>query len=96
MTKQFLYCALAAFLLSACSTDLTEAGSKVRLLNSAVEASKCQLIKPIFASTRGGAESSTKLAMNETADAGANALYIVSTTHETNHTDVVGNALMCK
>lgn len=44
--------AIASVLLTACSTDLTEAGSKVRLLDSADEASKCQLIKPIFARGR--------------------------------------------
>jgi len=98
MTKLLLLCAIAMSLVTACSTDLTKAGSNVRLLNSAAEASKCQVIKTIFATARFGANNATKEAMNQAADAGANAFFIVSTTEdsESNKTSIVGNALMCK
>jgi len=97
MTKQLLFCALAALLLSACSTDLTKEGSNVRLLNSAAEASKCQLIKTIFARATHGTANATKEALNEAAAAGANAFYVISATSEgaNIHSDVVGNALIC-
>jgi len=91
MTKQFLLYVTAVILLSACATQLTEVGSKVRIISSADEASKCKLIKPIFATAQWRWDNATKMALNEAADAGANAFYLVSTTE----TDVVGNALIC-
>lgn len=43
-------------------------------------------------------DNATRDALNEAAAAGANALYILSTTAEgvNSHIDVVGNALICK
>ena len=90
--------ATATILLSACSTDLTKAGSQVRLLNSANDASNCQVVKTIYASARFGANNAVRKALNEAADAGANAFYIISSTEDAaaNDTQIVGNALICK
>jgi len=99
MSKQFLLCVIAAMLLSACATDLTQAGSKVRLLNSADEASKCQEVKVVTTSDYSGddeAGNATKKALNAAAAAGANAFYVVSTSQDwVNGASVVGNALIC-
>ncbi len=100
MTKLLLLCAIALSLVTACATDLTEAGSKVRLLNSADEASKCQVVKVITAGDYNGndeAGNATKKALNQAAAAGANAFYVVSTSQDwLNGASVVGNALICK
>lgn len=90
--------ATTTILLSACSTDLTKAGSRVRLLNSANDASNCQVVKTIYTSARFAANNAVKKALNKAADAGANAFYIISSTvdAESNETDIVGNALICK
>lgn len=102
MTKLLLLSAIALLLLlvSACATQLTEAGSKVRLLNSANEASKCEVVKVITSADNSGnddAGNATKKALNEAAADGANAFYIVSTSQDAlNGASVVGNALICK
>lgn len=100
MTKQLLLCIITAIVLTACATDLTEAGSKVRLLNAANEASKCQVVKVITASDNTGSDdagNATKKALNEAAADGANAFYVVSTSQDwLNGASVVGNALICK
>ena len=99
MTK-LLLCAIVLSLVSACATDLTAAGSKVRLLNSAAEASKCQQVKVITTSDNTGSDdagNATKKALNEAAAAGANAFFVVSTSQDwLNGASVVGNALICK
>jgi len=99
MSKLLLLCVIALLLVSACATDLTEAGSKVRLLNSADEASKCQVVKVITASDNTGSDdagNATKKALNEAAADGANAFYIVSTSQDfLSGASVVGNALIC-
>jgi len=97
MTKLLLLCAITLSLVTACATDLTEAGSKVRLLDSAAEASNCQLLKTIYAKAAFGVTNATKQALNEAAAAGANAFYIISASPEGGniHADVVGNALIC-
>lgn len=98
MTKLLLLCAIVLSIVTACATDLSEAGSKVRLLDSAAEASKCQMIKTIYARAAYGTANVTKEALNEAAAAGANAFYVISATSEgvNIHADVVGNALICK
>ena len=99
MTKLLLLCAITLSLVTACATDLTEAGSKVRLLNSASEASKCQEVKVITTSDYSGddeAGNATKKALNASAAAGANAFYVVSTSQDwASGASVVGNALIC-
>jgi len=99
MTKQLLLCVIASMLLSACATDLTAAGSKVRLLNSAAEASKCQQVKVITTGDYNGGDeagNATKKALNEAAAAGANAFFVVSTSQDwLNGASVVGSALIC-
>jgi len=95
--KLVLIC--CAVLLGACATDLTEAGSKVRLLNSAAEASKCQQVKVITTGDYNGGDeagNATKKALNEAALAGANAFFVVSTSQDwLNGASVVGSALIC-
>jgi len=100
ITKLLLLCAIALALVTACATDLTESGSKVRLLNSADEASKCQEVKVITTYDYSGSDeagNATKKALNEAALAGANAFYVVSTSQDAlSGASVVGNALICK
>ncbi|HVC37711.1 MAG TPA: hypothetical protein VNF46_04835 [Gammaproteobacteria bacterium] len=100
MTKLLLLCTIVLSLVAACATDLTEAGSKVRLLASADQASHCQVIKVITAGDNTGSDdagNATKKALNEAAVAGANAFYIVSTSQDAlSGASVVGNALICK
>lgn len=56
MTKLQLLYIIVLSLVTACATDLTEAGSKVRLLTSADQASHCQAIKVITAADDTGSD----------------------------------------
>ncbi len=91
---------IVTILLSACATNLTEAGSKVRLLTSGEQASHCQVIKVITAGDNTGSDdlgNATKKALNQAVADGANAFLVISTSQDAlNGASVVGNALICK
>jgi len=85
--------------LTACATKLTDQGSKIQLLASADQAAHCQQIKVISENQRTGpdkAGNATRRALNDAADAGANALYIVSSSVDwAEGASVVANAYRC-
>lgn len=85
--------------LCACSTALTGQGSKVQLVTSE-QASHCSQIKVISINQRTGpdkAGNATRKALNEAAEDGGNALFIVSNTVDwAEGASVVANVLNCK
>jgi len=87
-------------LLPACATEITEQGSKVQLLASSDQTTHCQQIKVISENQRTGpdkAGNATRKALNDAAAAGANALYIVSSSVDwAEGASVVANAYLCK
>ena len=84
--------------LSSCSTQLTDAGSHVRVVTDA-QRSSCQFIKLVSIQASLGPDkpgSALKAAMNEAATAGGNGLYIVTNTiHWADGASVAGEALRC-
>jgi hypothetical protein len=97
--KKLFRCAVAAIMLSACATTLTQSGSNVRLLASADQASRCEQLKVISINQRTGpdkAGNAARKALNEAAGAGANAFFIISSSMDwAEGASVVGNALRC-
>jgi hypothetical protein len=85
-----------ALLAVGCSTDLSRAGKQVHLLTSGDEAAKCQQIAVITEHERHSSAvgSALKDALNDTAEAGGNAFYVVIS-QDTRGASIVGNALNC-
>lgn len=85
--------------LCACSTALTEQGQKIRLVTSE-QASQCAQLNVISINQRTGpdkAGNATRKAMNEAAESGGNALYIVSTSMDwAEGASLVADVLNCK
>lgn len=89
---------ILAMLLNGCAVPLTPAAEKVQLI-SAQQKEKCERIKLITFNQRLGPDkpgNAMKSALNEAGAAGANALYIVSTSMDwTEGASIVGEALRC-
>ncbi|MDB5985739.1 MAG: hypothetical protein JWR16_792 [Nevskia sp.] len=86
-------------MLGACATQLTDAGSQVRVNRSAEEVAHCKRIKFIY-ETRGsvsdGVAEATRAAMNDAAAAGANTIYVQSSSVGARGSSVVATAYSCK
>ncbi|MFS2015035.1 hypothetical protein ACEN88_00470 [Massilia sp. CT11-108] len=97
MLKPSLICATLA-LLAGCATPLTDAAQKVQIVTAA-QKEKCQTIKLVTFNQRLGPDkpgNAMKSALNETAAAGGNAFYVVSTSSDwAEGASVVGEALRC-
>jgi hypothetical protein len=97
MLKPALICATLA-LLAGCATTLTGPAEKVQVV-SAAQKEKCQTIKLVTTNQRLGPDkpgNAMKAALNETAAAGSNAFYVVSTSLDwAEGASVVGEALRC-
>lgn len=84
-------------LLAGCATQLTDGGSKVRLVT---DKQGCEVIRLVTVQASLGPDkpgSALKAAMNETASMGGNALFLVTnSTHWFDGASVAGEALRCR
>lgn len=84
--------------LAGCATQLTDAGSKVRVVTDPQHGT-CAFVRHVNVNARTGmdkAGDALKGALNETAAAGGNRLYIITNTeHWANGATVAGEALKC-
>lgn len=91
-------CLAAALSLAGCATQLTDAGSKVRVVTEQ-QRSGCQFLKLVSAQADLGPDkpgSALKKAMNEVAAAGGNGLFLVTNAvHWLDGATVAGEALKC-
>jgi len=90
---------VACSVLSACATQLTEAGSRVRVNQSAEQVAHCKQIKFLYetrGSTSTGVAEATRAAMNDAAAAGADTLYVQSSSVGVRGSSVVAIAYQCK
>lgn len=98
MLKSALTCA-TLMLLAGCATTLTSAAEKVQIVTGA-QKEKCRTIKLVTFNQRTGPDkpgNAIKSALNETAAAGGNAFYLVSTSTDwAEGASVVGEALRCE
>lgn len=88
-----------AIALAGCAASLTPEAEKLQLVTAA-QKEKCERVKLVTFNQRLGPDkpgNAMKGAMNEAAAAGANALYVVSTSTDwAEGASVVGEALKCK
>ncbi|WP_421883225.1 hypothetical protein [Methylibium sp.] len=88
-----------ALALSGCATQLTDAGSKVRVVTEQ-QRPGCQFVKLVSAQADLGPDkpgSALKKAMNEVAAVGGNGLFLVTNTvHWFDGASVTGEALKCQ
>jgi hypothetical protein len=87
---------LALLALAGCSTDLTDAGSRVRVVT---DRQGCTFLRLVTTKATLGPDkpgSALKAALNETAAAGGNGLFIITnSTHWADGASVAGEALRC-
>lgn len=97
MLKLSFICTTLA-LLAGCATPLTDAAQKVQIVTAA-QKEKCQTVKLVTFNQRLGPDkpgNAMKAALNETAAAGGNAFYVVSTSSDwAEGASVIGEALRC-
>jgi hypothetical protein len=95
-----IFCSvLCSMFLAACATQLTTAGSQVRTSHSAEEVLRCKRIKSIYenrASGSDGIADATRGALNDAAAAGANTIYIESSSMGARGSSVVATAYQCQ
>jgi hypothetical protein len=94
-----LSCIIAVAVLAGCATTLTDSAQRVRIV-TANQKERCEPIKMVTFNQRLGPDkpgNAMKAVLNETAAAGGNGLYVVSTSTDwAEGASMVGEALRCK
>jgi len=86
-------------MLTACATQLTTAGSQVKISRSAEDVFRCKRIKTVYenrASGSDGIADATRGALNDAAAAGANTIYVESSSTGARGSSVVATAYQCQ
>lgn len=89
---------LGMAVLAGCATTLTDEGQRVKIV-TANQKERCETIKMVTFNQRLGPDkpgNAMKAVLNETAAAGGNGLYVVSTSNDwAEGASVIGEALRC-
>ena len=99
--KKLIILVLASSLGTSCSTSLTTAGSKIKLL-SENQKSTCQSVGVVTGSSNAGAspghnaENAMNEVRNKAAELGGNALEVIGTTASGSAQTVIGEAFICE